>query len=218
MLRTTHADSLAQQWWNEGGHWFTRKLQLDGSKVAEKLGRNQRILLMEELLHQLIGNLYHCLQGFWHPRWCRISAINSSIDVSIVCHLAFQVTFRKAEWAPLYFRLTCIARESWGFWNFVSDIWWNTLPETNSLHLKRDGWKTILSYWVSVYFQGQAVSFREGIIQYQCAFEPQCQNHRSSWSLDNTCGGFVHGCTILYRCVMLFDFVCSIFFKTVVAL
>ena len=27
------------------------------------------ILLMEEILHQLIGNLSHYLQGFIHPRW-----------------------------------------------------------------------------------------------------------------------------------------------------
>ena len=32
---------------------------------------------MEEILHQLIGNLSHYLQGFIHPRWCRISSINS---------------------------------------------------------------------------------------------------------------------------------------------
>ena len=37
-----------------------------------------------------------------------------------------------------------------------------TLPETSSKkHLKMDGWKTILSFWVSAYFQGRAVSFRE---------------------------------------------------------
>ena len=35
------------------------------------------ILLMEEILHQLIGSLSHYLQGFIDPRWCRISAINS---------------------------------------------------------------------------------------------------------------------------------------------
>ena len=35
------------------------------------------ILLLEEILHQLIGSLSHYLQGFVHPRWCRISAINS---------------------------------------------------------------------------------------------------------------------------------------------
>ena len=32
---------------------------------------------MEEILHQLIGSLSHYLQGFLHPRWCRISSINS---------------------------------------------------------------------------------------------------------------------------------------------
>ena len=43
------------------------------------------ILLMEEILYQLIGifsmlfHVPHCLQGFIHPRWCRISSINSII-------------------------------------------------------------------------------------------------------------------------------------------
>ena len=35
------------------------------------------ILLMEEILHQSIGSLPYYLQGFIHPRWCRISSINS---------------------------------------------------------------------------------------------------------------------------------------------
>ena len=30
-------------------------------------------LLMAEILHQLIGSLSRYLQGFIHPRWCRIS-------------------------------------------------------------------------------------------------------------------------------------------------
>ena len=30
-----------------------------------------------------------------------------------------------------------------------------TLPETNSLHLKMDGWKTSLSFWEFAYFQGE---------------------------------------------------------------
>ena len=34
------------------------------------------ILLMEEILHQLIGRLSHYLQGFIHPSWCNISSIN----------------------------------------------------------------------------------------------------------------------------------------------
>ena len=39
------------------------------------------ILLMEEILHQLIGNLSHYLQGFIDPRWCRISCINRMIHL-----------------------------------------------------------------------------------------------------------------------------------------
>ena len=35
------------------------------------------ILLKEEILHQLICSLSHYLQGFKHPRWYRISSINS---------------------------------------------------------------------------------------------------------------------------------------------
>ena len=39
--------------------------------------KNIHILLMEEILHQLIFCLSHYLQDFVHPRWCRISSINS---------------------------------------------------------------------------------------------------------------------------------------------
>ena len=39
------------------------------------------ILLMEEILHQLIGSLSHYLQGFIHVRWCRISSTNSMIPI-----------------------------------------------------------------------------------------------------------------------------------------
>ena len=34
--------------------------------------------MMEEILHQLIGSLSPYLLGFVHPRWCRISSINST--------------------------------------------------------------------------------------------------------------------------------------------
>ena len=36
-----------------------------------------KLLLMAEILHQLIDSLSRYFQGFIHPRWCRISAINS---------------------------------------------------------------------------------------------------------------------------------------------
>ena len=44
------------------------------------------ILLMEEILHQLIGSLSHHLQGLIHPRWCRISSINSIIHTFFATH------------------------------------------------------------------------------------------------------------------------------------
>ena len=37
---------------------------------------------MEEILHQLVDSLSHYLQGLIHPRWCKISSINSSIVFS----------------------------------------------------------------------------------------------------------------------------------------
>ena len=39
----------------------------------------QELLLMEKILHQLIGSLSHYLQGFLHPRWCKISSIPSTV-------------------------------------------------------------------------------------------------------------------------------------------
>ena len=36
-----------------------------------------KILLMEEILHQLIWTICYYLQGFIYLRWCRISSINS---------------------------------------------------------------------------------------------------------------------------------------------
>ena len=45
------------------------------------------ILLMEEILHQLICGpcgLFRYLQGFVHPRWCRISSNSSCTSISDV--------------------------------------------------------------------------------------------------------------------------------------
>ena len=39
----------------------------------------QVLLLMEEILHHFICSFSHGLQGFTHPRWCRISSINSML-------------------------------------------------------------------------------------------------------------------------------------------
>ena len=37
-----------------------------------------------------------------------------------------------------------------------------TLPETNGLHVKMDGWNTIVSFWDDLFAGAFAVSFREG--------------------------------------------------------
>ena len=46
--------------------------------------QHQLILLMEEILHQLIVSLSHYSHGFIHPRWCRISSINSWDDIGML--------------------------------------------------------------------------------------------------------------------------------------
>jgi len=69
--------------------WMSSLSILSGSVVPMEL-------LLEEILHQLIGSLSHYLQGFIcfiHPRWCRISSINnmsvsprvSSFEIDVIC-------------------------------------------------------------------------------------------------------------------------------------
>ena len=62
-------------WWFNGDESHLRK------KQQLRCNTNPMLLLMEEILHQLIGSLSHYLQGLIHPRWCRISSINSSNTV-----------------------------------------------------------------------------------------------------------------------------------------
>ena len=70
---------LCQDWQGKGqgslsciDRWW-----LNQAKPSEK------ILLMDEILHQLIGSLYHYLHGLLHPRWCRIYSINSITVVKL---------------------------------------------------------------------------------------------------------------------------------------
>ena len=63
-----------------------------GCMVPDGLGFVWVILLMAEILHQLICSSSHYLHGFMHPRWCRISSINSMNRLATECiandHLA----------------------------------------------------------------------------------------------------------------------------------
>ena len=49
------------------------------------------VLLLEEIQRQLIDSLSHYLQGLIHPRWCRISSINS-ITTKCLLHQNFHVS------------------------------------------------------------------------------------------------------------------------------
>ena len=54
------------------------------------------LLLMAEILHQFIGSLSRYLQGFIHPRWCKISAINSTIpEAACLGHIAGDSLFHR---------------------------------------------------------------------------------------------------------------------------
>ena len=55
------------------------------------------MLLMEEILHQLIG-LSHYLQSFIHPRWCRISSIKSISKRDLFDRLAFSFALHRQLW------------------------------------------------------------------------------------------------------------------------
>ena len=58
--------------------WVQQQISVDKQSPASKV-----ILLMEEILHQMIGSLSPYLQGFTHPRWCRISSINRKEKPSV---------------------------------------------------------------------------------------------------------------------------------------
>ena len=102
------------------------KRSLDQRKMQVKrcsrwvLDGDTVILLMEEILHQLIGSLSHYFQGFIRPRWCRISSINSILYFELFCHGDIHETFRicqqvtKLCWKPSpFFWLICSGRPCW---------------------------------------------------------------------------------------------------------
>ena len=47
------------------------------SFLRDRKSQNPELLLMAEIVHHLEQRLSHHSQGFIHPRWCRISSINS---------------------------------------------------------------------------------------------------------------------------------------------
>ena len=89
------------------------------------------ILLLEELLHQLLGSLSHYLQCFIHARWCRISVFNGTNE-----HVGS--FFRLKDWVQKHH---CKHVTQLIIWNtFVSHYWgeWSNL--LNLMDLLHPGW------------------------------------------------------------------------------
>ena len=72
------------------------------------------ILLMDKILHQLIGSLSHYLQGFIHTRRCRISSINSITSYLSNCNLVHQKMWRKKQYPKGKYMPTSIAARGGG--------------------------------------------------------------------------------------------------------
>ena len=60
-----------------------------------------------------------------------------------------------------------------------------TLPETNSSHLKIDGWNTILSFWVTAHFQGLLLLVFGSVVDKGCINE-WVGFHGKVWSVSLT--------------------------------
>ena len=72
----------------------------------------QVLLLMEEILHQLIGRLSHYLQSFIHSRWCRISSINSMLFLGSVTKTKHYPQLQLNDWEALAFSIALIMSPS----------------------------------------------------------------------------------------------------------
>ena len=129
---------------------------------------------MEEILHQLIGSLSHYLQGFIHPRWCRISSINSSSGRFVWTKFLSWQSLQRYQWRffndPERAHQTDLTAFLGGIPKFRADfIWAKWRKCTNSLIQSRNwscvsvwccGWdyfnpkinKKILTRWFKVTF------------------------------------------------------------------
>ena len=63
-----------------GGQWVSESALQNGDDLFE--GSYVPPFDGSEILHQLIWWIFHYLQGFIRPRWCRISSINSTFSMT----------------------------------------------------------------------------------------------------------------------------------------
>ena len=82
---------------------------------------------MEEILHHLIGSLSHYLQGFIHPRWCRISSINSIV-------VGFSFLFRRASSCQVFVLNSFATKGELSFLELVqAQTYWKALQRNFSI-------------------------------------------------------------------------------------
>ena len=90
LLRGTGGGGMPSSWTNQKNHWWKRPGHLrwilrspsrifDTLKTINKYLNLAKLPLMQKIMHGLIWQMFHYIQGFIHPRWCRISSINSII-------------------------------------------------------------------------------------------------------------------------------------------
>ena len=75
----------AKGMWSKACLWIKIRLRIWKPLNLDQFGSMSEVLLMEEILHQLIGSLSHYLQVFLHPRWSRIS------EPSTVCLIFYSL-------------------------------------------------------------------------------------------------------------------------------
>ena len=107
---------------------------------------------MEEILHQLIGSLPHYLQGFIHPKWRRISAINSRYErfarsLAQPPETSKQHPGRMHHWPPPLRQIPPQALQ----WHLARSRCWSSTATTTPWgffkHTQNDGkkWKKIIA-------------------------------------------------------------------------
>ena len=93
---------------------------LESRKAPIKPKQKQRLILTYcwwRKSGQFIGSLSHYLQGFIHPRWCRISSINSILTLKTWEEQSF-CTLRPNSWWPMSWESGRI------FFSLPKRCWW----------------------------------------------------------------------------------------------
>ena len=174
--RGDHPDSAT----GRKGGGFSIQLAFSCSPLIRIYQNNINLLLMEEILHELIGSLSHYFQGFIHPRWCRISSINSIIwkkgttlsSTSSWCILMCHSKEQECECFEMFLK-------QWCFWRkHFRNVWMlkNHLQPTKAwgalLSSSHRSWGDLKISWLS------RLSTPERLLQLQIIWQITTDNNR----------------------------------------